>query len=113
MFTVGGLAVVATVVVPPLLLSSIGLAGATATHARVALAGAPDRRTPRWQWVSVGSLLATLTWIAGTFCCRSRVWIIHDWPEPAAGWAMFVVPQEWEIHSYRDDSMSPKVGVIC
>jgi membrane protein len=87
MFTLGGFAgflvVVAAVVVLPLVLSSIGLAGATATLTRalrwpalfvILLVGlsvlyryAPDRRTPRWQWVSVGSLFATLTWIAASY----------------------------------------------
>jgi membrane protein len=86
-FTLGGFAgflvVIAAVVVLPLVLSSIGLAGATATLTRVLrwpalfvilLVGlsvlyryAPDRRTPRWQWVSVGSLFATLTWIAASY----------------------------------------------
>jgi membrane protein len=27
---------------------------------------APSRRTPRWQWVSVGSVFATVSWIAGS-----------------------------------------------
>jgi membrane protein len=26
----------------------------------------PSRRTPRWQWVSVGSVFATISWIAGS-----------------------------------------------
>jgi membrane protein len=87
MFTLGGFAgflvVVGAVVVLPFVLSSIGLAGETATLTRalrwpalfvILLVGlsvlyryAPDRRTPRWQWVSVGSLCATLTWIAASY----------------------------------------------
>jgi len=28
---------------------------------------APDRRTARWQWVSIGSVFAALAWIAGSY----------------------------------------------
>ena len=86
-FTLGGFAgflvVVAAVVVLPLALSSIGLANATATLMRVLrwpalfvillvslsvlYRYAPDRRTPRWQWVSIGSLIATVMWIIVTY----------------------------------------------
>jgi membrane protein len=86
-FTLGGFAgflvVVAAVVVLPLALSSIGLAGATATLTRILRWPAlfvillvslsvlyrygPDRRTPRWQWVSIGSLIATVMWIVVTY----------------------------------------------
>ena len=27
----------------------------------------PDRRAARWQWVSIGSVLATLTWFVASF----------------------------------------------
>ena len=27
----------------------------------------PDRRTARWQWVSIGSVFATLTWFVASF----------------------------------------------
>ena len=86
-FTLGGFAgflvVVAAVVVLPLALSSVGLANATATLMRVLrwpalfvillvslsvlYRYAPDRRTPRWQWVSIGSLIATVMWIIVTY----------------------------------------------
>ena len=86
-FTLGGFAgflvVVAAVVVLPLALSSVGLASATATLTRVLrwpalfvillislsvlYRYAPDRRTPRWQWVSIGSLIATVMWIVVTY----------------------------------------------
>ncbi len=87
LFTLGGFAAfllaVAAVVVLPLMLSLIGLAGATATLTRfvrwpallvVLLLGlatlyryGPDRRTARWQWVSVGSVFAALTWIGASY----------------------------------------------
>ena len=86
-FTLGGFAgflvVIAAVVVLPLALSSVGLASATATLTRVLrwpalfvillvslsvlYRYAPDRRTPRWQWVSIGSLIATVMWIVVTY----------------------------------------------
>ena len=86
-FTLGGFAgflvVIAAVVVLPLALSSVGLANATATLMRVLrwpalfvillvslsvlYRYAPDRRTPRWQWVSIGSLIATVMWIVVTY----------------------------------------------
>jgi membrane protein len=86
-FTLGGFAgflvVVAAVVVVPLALSFVGLAGVSATLTRilrwpvlfvillVSLAVlyryAPDRRAPRWQWVSVGSVIATVMWIVVSY----------------------------------------------
>jgi membrane protein len=86
-FTLGGFAAflmcIAAVVVLPLILSFIGLGGATATLTGILrwpvlllalLAGlavlyryAPNRRTARWQWVSVGSVFATVTWLAGSY----------------------------------------------
>jgi len=67
----------------PLMFSFIGLESVTATVARlvrwpalclVLLIGlallyryAPDRRTARWQWVSVGSVFAAVTWIAASY----------------------------------------------
>lgn len=27
---------------------------------------APSRRSPKWRWISVGSIVATLTWMAGS-----------------------------------------------
>jgi membrane protein len=87
LYTLGGfvafLLVIAAVVVLPLVLSLIGLGGATATLTRfvrwpalfiILLIGlsvlyrhAPHRRTPRWQWVSVGSVFAAVMWIAGSY----------------------------------------------
>ncbi len=77
------LLVVACIIVLPLILSFIGLGGLTQTLTRVArwpvlllvlLTGlavlyryGPDRRAARWQWVSVGSVFATLAWTAASF----------------------------------------------
>jgi membrane protein len=73
----------AAIVVLPLVLSSIGFGNFTETIARiprwpvlliVLLFGlailyryCPDRRAARWQWVSVGSVFATLTWFVASF----------------------------------------------
>ncbi len=85
-FTLGALGVVLAaiglVVAAPIVLSMIGFASATAivvaygrwpALALLTLLGmavlyryAPSRRTPRWQWVSIGSAFATVTWIAGS-----------------------------------------------
>ena len=77
------LLVVACIIVLPLILSFIGLGGLTQILTRVArwpvllivvLVGlavlyryGPDRRAARWQWVSVGSVFATLTWMVASF----------------------------------------------
>ena len=77
------LLVVSAVVVLPLVLSFVGLGGVTATLAWIVrwpalfvllLVGlsvlyryAPDRKRARWQWVSVGSVFATVAWIAASF----------------------------------------------
>jgi membrane protein len=77
------LLVVGAVVVLPLVLSFVGLGGVTATLAWIVrwpalfvllLVGlsvlyryAPDRKRARWQWVSVGSVFATVAWIAASF----------------------------------------------
>jgi membrane protein len=85
-FTVAGifavLAAVAAVVVTPLLLSPVGLAGMTEEIVRFArwpvltagmLLGlsvlyryGPSRRAAKWQWISLGAVFATLTWFAGS-----------------------------------------------
>jgi membrane protein len=85
-FTLGGFAVfliaVGAVVVMPLVLSWLGLGinGAGLIQVLrwpalliVLLAGlavlyryGPDRRAPRWQWVSVGSVFASLVWIGAS-----------------------------------------------
>ena len=84
-FTLAGFAAfllaIAAIVVLPLILSPIGLGSMTETLTRIArwpvllvvlLIGlavlyryGPDRRAARWQWVSVGSVFAAVTWIAG------------------------------------------------
>ena len=86
-FTLGGFAVflvaVGAVVVAPLALSWIGLGNAAAGLIRIARWPAmwtvlmvglavlyrygPDRRAARWQWVSVGSVFASVVWIAASF----------------------------------------------
>jgi membrane protein len=73
----------AAIVVLPFVLSPIGLGSLAETVARLVrwpvllmflLFGlailyryGPDRRTARWQWVSVGSAFAALTWFAASF----------------------------------------------
>jgi membrane protein len=73
----------AAIVVLPLILSPIGFNNLTETVTRIArwpvllivlLLGlatlyryGPDRRTARWQWVSIGSVFATLTWFVASF----------------------------------------------
>ena len=86
-FTLAGFAAfllaIAAIVVLPLILSPIGLGSWTETLTRIArwpvlllvlLMGlaflyryGPDRRSARWQWVSVGSVFAAVTWIAASF----------------------------------------------
>ena len=67
----------------PLILSPLGLGSLTETLTRVArwpvllivlLIGlavlyrcGPDRRAARWQWVTVGSIFAAVTWIIASF----------------------------------------------
>ncbi len=86
LFTVGAvgalLLAIGAVVVLPLLLDILGLGPLTealATYGRWPLlwlgllAGlailyryAPDRREPKWRWVSVGAVLASVLWIGGS-----------------------------------------------
>lgn len=85
-FTFGGLVAVlvaiGAVVALPIVLSTIGLGSLTDTLFRIGrwpllilmmLFGlavlyryGPSRRSPEWQWLSVGSVFATLTWLAGS-----------------------------------------------
>ncbi|HEX2635194.1 MAG TPA: YihY/virulence factor BrkB family protein [Bradyrhizobium sp.] len=85
-FTFGGLVAVliaiGTVVALPIVLATIGLGSITEMLFRVGrwpllivvmLLGlallyrfGPSRRSPQWQWLSVGSVFATLTWLAGS-----------------------------------------------
>jgi membrane protein len=86
-FTLAGFATlllaIAAVVVLPLILSSVGLGGLTETLTRIVrwpvllivlLFGlallyryGPDRRVARWQWVSIGSVFAAITWIVTSY----------------------------------------------
>ena len=86
-FTLAGFAAfllaIAAIVILPLILSPIGLGSMTETLTRIArwpvllvvlLIGlavlyryGPDRRAARWQWVSLGSVFAAVTWIAASF----------------------------------------------
>ena len=86
-FTLGGFAAfllaIASIIVLPLILSPIGFGNVAETLTRVArwpvllillLIGlavlyryGPDRRTARWQWVTVGSAFAAMTWIIASF----------------------------------------------
>jgi membrane protein len=86
-FTLAGFAafllVIAAVVVMPLVLSPLGLDGAAEMLTRIGrwpalfvllLIGlsllfryGPDRRAARWQWVSVGSVFAAVTWIGASY----------------------------------------------
>jgi membrane protein len=85
-FTVGMIAsflfAVGAVVIFPVMLSFVGLGSAAGVLTQVLrwpalvlmiLAGlavlyrhGPDRRNARWQWVSVGSIVAAVTWLAGS-----------------------------------------------
>jgi membrane protein len=85
-FTFGGLVAVliaiGAVVALPIILSIVGLGSITDTIFRIGrwplliammLLGlavfyryGPSRRSPQWQWLSVGSIFATLTWLAGS-----------------------------------------------
>lgn len=86
-FTLSGFAMlllaIAAVVVLPLMLSAVGLGGLTEMLTRIVrwpvlllvlLIGlallyryGPDRRAARWQWVSVGSVFAAVTWIVTSY----------------------------------------------
>jgi membrane protein len=86
-FTLAGCAAfllaIAAIVVLPLILSPIGLGSLTETLTRIArwpvlflvlLIGlallyryGPDRRAARWQWVTVGSAFAAVTWMVASF----------------------------------------------
>jgi membrane protein len=86
-FTLGGFATfllaIAGVIVLPLVLAPIGLGSAAGTLTRfgrwpvlllVLLIGlailyryGPNRRAARWQWVSVGSVFAAVTWIVASY----------------------------------------------
>jgi len=86
-FTLSGFAIfllaVAAVVVAPLILSPFGLGGFAETLIRIVrwpamllilLTGlallyryGPHRRAARWQWVSVGSIFAAVTWIVTSY----------------------------------------------
>jgi membrane protein len=87
LFTLGGFAAfllaIAAIIVLPFVLSPIGLGSQTETLTRVLrwpalllvlLTGlavlyryGPYRRAARWQWVSVGSVFAAVTWIAASY----------------------------------------------
>src|SRR4029079_5100088 len=85
-FTFGGLLAVlvaiGAVVALPIILSTIGLGSITDALFRIGrwpllivmmLFGlavlyrfGPSRRSPQWRWLTVGSVFATLTWLAGS-----------------------------------------------
>ena len=85
-FTFGGvlavLIAIGAVVALPIVMATIGLGSVTEVVFRVGrwpllivlmLLGlallyrfGPSRRSPQWQWLSVGSVFATLTWLAGS-----------------------------------------------
>ncbi len=87
LFTLGGLAgflvAIGAVVVMPLALDSVGLGALASTLMQVLrwpalliglLIGlailyryGPDRRRARWEWVSVGSVFASVVWIAASY----------------------------------------------
>jgi membrane protein len=86
-FTLAGFAAfllaIAAIVVLPMILSPIGLGSLTKTVTRIVrwplllvvlLIGlavlyryGPDRRKARWEWVTVGSVFAAVTWIVASF----------------------------------------------
>jgi membrane protein len=79
---VAALCAVAAVMVVPLILEQLGLGSAAATLVHVArwpllilgmLAGlavlyryGPSREKPRWEWISVGAVAATIVWVIGS-----------------------------------------------
>jgi membrane protein len=85
-FTFGGLigvlVAIGAIVALPLLLSAIGLSSVTEAIFRYArwpvltlliMLGlavlyryGPNRRSPQWKWITVGSLFATVAWLAGS-----------------------------------------------
>jgi membrane protein len=85
-FTFGGLVAllvaIGAIVAMPLVLAAIGLNSVTDAIIRygrwpilvlmimfglaVLYRYAPSRRSPRWQWISVGSACATVAWLAGS-----------------------------------------------
>jgi membrane protein len=85
-FTLGGLiailAAIGLVVVAPIVLQAVGLGsfgdailryGRWPALVAMVLIGlavlyryGPSRRSPQWRWISVGSVLATITWLAGS-----------------------------------------------
>jgi membrane protein len=86
LLTLGGLVAillaVGSIIVFPLILTRLGLGGMTEALATIlrwpillvlVMLGlavlyryAPSRTEPKWQWISVGSVVATLLWIAGS-----------------------------------------------
>jgi membrane protein len=86
MLTLGGLVAIllaiGSIVVFPLVMASFGLGGLTETIIAIArwpvlllliMFGlavlyryGPSRREPKWQWISVGSVVATVLWILGS-----------------------------------------------
>ena len=85
-FTFGGLAAllvaIGAIVALPLVLSAVGLDSVTDTLIRygrwpvlvvmiilglaVMYRYAPNRRSPQWKWISVGSVFATVAWLGGS-----------------------------------------------
>ena len=85
-FTFGGLVAVllaiGAIVALPLVLAAVGLNGVTDALVRygrwpllvvmimlglaVLYRFAPSRRSPQWQWITVGSAFATITWLIGS-----------------------------------------------
>ena len=85
-FTFGGLiatlVAIGAIVALPLILAAIGLNSVTDAIIRygrwpvlvlmimfglaVLYRGAPSRRSPQWQWITVGSVFATVAWLAGS-----------------------------------------------
>lgn len=65
----------------------------------VSLAGiyriAPDRAEPRWRWVTVGSIVATLLWIAGSALFSWYVESFGSYSETYGSFAVVIILMLW------------------
>jgi membrane protein len=108
---VGGIVAIGTIVAVPVALKFLGLGGAL-EHivaygrwpllALVMLVGlaivyryAPDRRKPRWRWVSWGAVVAALLWIAGSALFSLYVTQFGDYNKTYGSMGAVVILMTW------------------